>query len=160
MDVEALVSKDVAVVEQIGLLIVALEPDPSTGRLRCRVVEEHLIVVRQDLTRDELAQQFRIDRYRVDAAIAGYQLVTGDRCYMHADGLQWPDALGFVVNAVRAHGAVVWAKGADLERRVFGRFLEIYDLADYGCPKYPYPRHNPLDECKFFSQYLAHIYSR
>jgi hypothetical protein len=101
-----------------------------------------------------LAQRYKITKPEIEKAIYGYQLVTGDD-YIHPDGIPYYKARSIVLDLIRRYGATVWAKGATLERRVFGSVFNIYDLEDFGCPKYPYGyNHNPLNECMYFAQFV------
>jgi hypothetical protein len=150
IDVEALITRKIIIIEQIGIVVVS--EDASI------VYEEHHIIVKQPLTIEQLETRFDIPKQQLYHAIYGYNLVTGDN-YIHNVGMSWRSAKAIVIKIIKQYNAIAWAKGADLERKIFEKDLVIYDLADFGCPKYPWKIHNPLNECRYFAQFIPKINS-
>lgn len=148
LDIEALVMENFVLVEQIGLLIV-----DYTGR----ELYAKKFIIQQPYGVDQIQIKYSLEKDTVEKAIKGYTLVTGDN-YIHPKSRQtysWKNAKEEMREYIRQYKPTIWAKGAALERRVFGKEYLIYDLEEYGCPKYPYGKfHDPLDECRFFANYI------
>lgn len=148
IDIEALVMRDFVLVEQIGFLIV----DYFGRELYAKK-----FIVEQPLTAAELTQRYSIDPMSLQTAIGGYVKVTGDS-YIHPKShttYTWRGVCSELHEMIRQYKPILWAKGANLERRVFGREYIINDLQDYNCPKYPQGKlHDPLAECRFFAQFI------
>ena len=153
IDVEALVMGRVDVVEQAAILLV-----DSYGR---EVLgEKHMIF--QPLSAEQLASSYNLDRADVDRGIYGYELVTQDG-YVHADPStyeRWGAVRKRIQLICQYYATVVYAKGIDLEDRVFYGELPFYDLAWFGAKRYPLPVHDPLMECRFFSQFVPDLIRR
>lgn len=151
IDVEALLLGKVNVVEQIACVIISA----ASGK---EVFSEKHIVY-QPYGERGLVSKYGETVERVRRAIDGYKLVTCDN-HVHDDPVKnppWNAVRNRLRKILRRRAIKVYAKGADLERSVFGHTMNIQDLEWYGCPKYPKRIHDPLDECRFFSQYIPEI---
>lgn len=152
IDVEALILGPVVrVVEQIAVVLMSA----STGEEI--FAEKHNVWQPKDHRElsDFYGQPFEV----VDRAISAYGRITGDN-YLHDDALRHPvwRAVKTRIRKILRHRAIkIYAKGASLERTVFGGSIPIADLEWSGCPKYPYALHDPLEECRFFSQYIPEL---
>jgi hypothetical protein len=152
IDAEALVFGPpyVNIVEQLAIVFYDRE-----GRERHA---EHYIV-HQPFTEAGLKDVYGIPGDVVSRAISGYYKVTGDH-YIHSGGARWRDVRGRVTAECERFAAKVYAKGPQLENALFKGALHVEDLAPFGCPKYPRKIHNPLEECRFFSQWIPEIYPK
>lgn len=153
IDVEALVMGRVDVVLQAAIVLVDAYGREVLG-------EKHMVY--QPLTADQLAASYNLDRSFVDRGIQGYEMITQDS-YVHADANRferWGAVRKRIQQICQRHAVAVYAKGIDLEYRVFYGELPFYDLAWYGCPKYPLPVHDPLMECRYFSAFIPDLVRR
>jgi hypothetical protein len=153
IDVEALVMGRVDVVLQAAIVVVDAFGREMLG-------EKHMVY--QPLNAEQLAASYNLDRAIVDRGVYGYELVTHDN-YVHADPNRferWGAVRKRIQQICQRYALVVYAKGIELEYRVFYGELPFYDLAWYGCPKYPLPVHDPLMECRYFSSWIPDLISR
>lgn len=152
IDVEALIlGPRVRVVEQVAFVLMS----SATGREI--LSEKHMVLQQDDLK--ELCNHYSQKLDVVNNAVLAYRRITGDDP-VHADPMIHPSwsAVKNRVRKILRHRAIkVYAKGAALERTVFGYSIEIDDLENYGCPKYPLAIHDPLEECRFFSRYIPEL---
>jgi hypothetical protein len=151
IDVEALLLGPVKVVEQIACVIVSA----STGKET--FAEKHIVYQPYDVP--GLVAHYVQPEAVVRAAVDGYVMITGDDP-VHDDPLvhpTWSAVRNRLRKILRRRAIKVYAKGAELERIVFGSTLEIYDLEWTGCPRYPEKIHDPLKECRFFAQYIPQL---
>lgn len=150
LDIEALVMWNFVLVEQIGFVIIDF-----TGR---ELFAKHYII-EQPLNDTELMERYSMDPDCLRKAIEGYEKVTGDN-YVHQKSrvtYTWKNACFELDAVIRQYKPIIWAKGANLERRVFGMKYIINELEEHGCPKYPPGNlHDPLAECRFFSRYIPY----
>lgn len=153
VDVEALLlGPRVRVVEQVGYVL----RSATTG---AELLAEKFIVY-QPHGVDALVANYSQPRSVVDQAVAAYCRITGDPSPVHDDpGLHpsWAAVKYHINRVLKARAFKVYAKGADLERRVFGTLFAIHELELFGCPKYPGAIHDPLEECRFFSRYIPEL---
>ena len=153
IDVEALVTKKTDVVEQLAIVVVDMYGQEVLG-------EKHMIY--QPMNSAKLAQSYKLDQQEVQKAIDGYTLVTRDN-YIHDNPYKykrWGPVRKRVITICQLYAIAVYAKGISLEYRVFYGELPFWDLAWWGCPKYPGEVHDPLSECRFFSQYIPDLIRR
>lgn len=147
IDIEALVMKNFVLVEQIGFIII----DRFGRELFAKK-----FYIEQPLNERELSERYSFNAGALRAAINGYEWVTGDS-YIHPKTrytYTWSEACTVLHGIINQYRPIIWAKGAALERRVFGMYI-INELEDFGCPKYPSERkHDPLEECWYFSQFI------
>jgi hypothetical protein len=151
IDVEALLLGSVKVVEQVAVVLMSA----STGAEI--FAEKHMVY--QPENADALEAHYGQPRHVIDAAIDAYSRITGDD-YVHDDPMNnpsWRAVRNRVRKILRRRAIRVYAKGADLERIVFGSSMNIKDLAHYGCPRYPGAIHDPLEECRFFAGYIPEL---
>lgn len=152
IDVEALILGPVVrVVEQVGVVMISA----STGREI--MGEKHMVY--QPYDTPGLCRWYKQPEDVVERAVSAYRRITGDDP-THGDPLAhptWSAVRTRLRRILRRRAIRVYAKGAALERTVFGRAFEIDDLEWYGCPKYPLAIHDPLEECRFFSQYIPEL---
>ena len=97
-------------------------------------------------------------------AVDGYRKVTHDN-YVHDYPMlygykQWGPVRKRITQICRLYAVCAYAKGMDLEYRVFFGEIPFLDLAWWGAPKYPNDVHDPLSECRFFSQYIPDLLNR
>ena len=148
IDIEALVMENFVLVEQIAVVIVDYIGRELYG---------NNFYIEQPLHMEELMQRYAVSRRSLRKAIEGYQKVTQDS-YVHPKTHRtytWKGACAMLHAVMQQYQPItIWAKGANLERRVFGAIYVIYELEDFGCPKYPKDVHDPLQECRFFCQYI------
>lgn len=151
IDVEALMLGPVKVVEQVACILLAA----STG---CEVfAEKHMVY--QPFDAAGLCAHYGQPPEVVKRAIDGYILVTRDNP-VHNDpriNPSWSAVRNRIRKILRRRAIKVYAKGAALERTVFGTSMEIQDLEWYGCEKYPLPVHDPLLECRFFAKFIPEL---
>lgn len=152
IDVEALILGPVMrIVEQVGFVLIS----SSTGS---EIMGEKHIVY-QPYDDSSLAAQYGQPQEVVDYASSAYKRITGDDP-IHNDPMKHPTwcAVKTRLRKILRHRAIkVYAKGAALERTVFGKAFPIYDLEWTGCPKYPLSIHDPLEECRFFANYIPEL---
>lgn len=120
-----------------------------------RWAEHH--IVHQPFTEAGLRDVYCIPGPLVCRAISGYYKVTGDH-FIHTGGVRWRDVRAHIISECNVFAIKIYAKGPQLENALFGGALRVEDLAPFGCPKYPRKVHNPLEECRFFSQWIPEIY--
>lgn len=152
IDVEALILGPVVrVVEQVGVVLLSA----STGQEI--MGEKHIVYQPHDSA--HLCWWYRQPPEVVEYAVSAYRRITGDEP-VHNDPMvhpTWSAVRTRLRKILRRRAIKVYAKGAALERTVFGRAFEIDDLEYYGCPKYPLAVHDPLEECRFFAQYIPEL---
>ena len=152
IDIEALLlGPKVRVVEQVAFVIISA----ATGREI--LAEKHIIFQPKDVA--ELVEHYNQPREIVEFAVNAYRRITGDN-HIHSDPAAnptWSAVKTRVRKIMRRRAIKVYAKGAALERTVFGKAFEIDDLEYYGCPKYPIAIHDPLEECRFFSKFIPEL---
>lgn len=152
IDVEALILGPVMrIVEQVGFVLIS----SSTGK---EIMGEKHIVY-QPYDDHSLAAQYGQPQEIVDYASSAYRRITGDNP-IHDDPSRHPTWCAVKTRLrkiLRRRAIKVYAKGAALERTVFGKAFPIYDLEWTGCPKYPEPIHDPLEECRFFANYIPEL---
>ena len=153
IDVEALVMGKMDIVEQVAIVLVDVFGKEVLG-------EKHMIF--QPMNAEQLAQSYHLDPHIVQKGIDGYTLVTRDN-YVHDNPYvfeRWGPVRKRIVNICQRYAMAVYAKGIALEYRVFYGELPFWDLAWWGAPKYPGDVHDPLNECRFFSQYIPDLVRR
>jgi hypothetical protein len=151
LDVEALILGPIKVVEQVACVIMS----SATGREV--FAEKHYVY--QPYGLESLVQHYGQPMPIVQRAVDGYVKVTGDNP-LHDDPSTQPtwSAVRNRLRKILGRRAIsVYAKGAALERTVFGTAMNIRELETYGCPRYPGRLHDPLDECRFFSGYIPEL---
>lgn len=110
--------------------------------------------VRQPMSAGDIIERYDETPQTVASAIDGYMRVTGDLSYVHPKGMPWGEVKKDISELCRKFKCTVFAKGISLESRAL-EDLNFFDLAWWGCPKYPYKtNHDPLAECRFFSKYI------
>ena len=156
IDVEALmVGPIVKIVEQVAFVLVSA----SDGREL--LAEKHIVY--QHFNAEELAVHYNQSAQTIENAVAIYKRLTQDDP-VHSDPAvypTWSAVRNRIRKILRRRAIKIYAKGAGLERTVFGKSFDIYDLEWSGCPKFPEAVHDPLEECRFFSKYIPemrHIY--
>ena len=150
IDVEALVMDRIDVVEQVAIVLVDLFGREVLG-------EKHMIY--QPLDSGGLSRSYGVGIDNVQKAIDGYRKVTRDD-YIHRDPFayeRWGPVRKRLTQICRDYAVAVYAKGIALEYRVFYGELPFWDLAWWSAPKYPGEVHDPLCECRFFSQYIPDL---
>jgi hypothetical protein len=153
IDVEALIIGNMDIVEQVAIVFVDM-----WGREALGVKYQ----IYQPMNASQIAYSYGIDQQLVQKGIDGYTLVTHDN-YIHDNPYsceRWGAVRKRIINMCELHAIEVYAKGIDLEYRVFYGELPFLDLAWWGCPKYPGEVHDPLCECRFFSQYIPDLIKR
>lgn len=153
IDVEALMLGAVKVVEQVACVIMSA----STGSEI--FAEKHMVY--QPFNAEGLSKYYSHPVSAVQNAIAGYTCVTHDNP-VHDNPMVNPpwNAVRNRIRKILTRRAIrIYAKGAALERTVFGSSMAIQDLEDFNCPKYPGAVHDPLLECRFFAQYIPELRS-
>lgn len=155
IDVEALVTPKVDIVEQVGFVLVDALGREVLG-------EKHMIF--QPFNADQIARRYAMNPAEVYRAVAGYRLVTRDN-YVHDypqlyGYKQWGPVRKRITQICRQYAAATFAKGMELEYRVFFGEIPFLDLAWWGAPKYPNEIHDPLSECRFFSQFIPDLQNR
>jgi hypothetical protein len=151
IDVEALMLGPVKVVEQVACVIMSAD----TGKEIFG--EKHMVYQPHDF--GGLMSKYGQPESVVRKAIEGYVHVTHDNP-VHDNPMihpTWSAVRNRIRKILRRRAIRVYAKGASLERTVFGSSLEIQDLEWFGCPKYPEAVHDPLLECRFFAQYIPEL---
>lgn len=156
IDVEALVlvvpgRSPLYIVEQVAMVMYS----PSTGR----EVWSERTFVKQPHTNQQLAKIYGVDQTVVDYAIECYERITGD-AYLHPSGESYSSLRNRIVYLYQNHILKFYGKGVTLENSLFSRYFPVYDLASFGCPKYPFAIHNPLEECRFFSKWIPELHSQ
>jgi hypothetical protein len=158
IDVEALLLGPVKVVEQVACIIMS----SATGKEI--FAEKHMVY--QPFDANGLVMHYGQSMDVVRRAIDGYVHVTRDNP-VHDDPMNnptWSAVRNRLRKILRRRAIRVYAKGASLERTVFGSTIDVQDLEWWGCPKYPEAVHDPLLECRFFANYIpefganAHFY--
>lgn len=153
IDVEALVMGKMDIVEQVAIVLVDIYGQEVLG-------EKHMIY--QPLNASQLAHSYGMDQQIVQKAIDGYALVTHDN-YIHDNPYsyeRWGSVRRRINSICQQYAVAVYAKGIALEYRVFYGELPFWDLAWWACPRYPGEVHDPLCECRFFSQYIPDLIRR
>lgn len=159
IDVEALImystrsSNAINIVEQVAIVLIDQYGREVLG-------EKHMIY--QPMDNEQLASSYGISLEAVKKSSDAYTRITGDYP-VHRDPKKyekWSDVRKRVLHLCREYALIVYAKGITLENSVFYGEIEFHDLAWYGCPKYPLPLHDPLQECRFFAQYIPETYPR
>lgn len=151
IDVEALILGPVKVVEQVACVII------SAATCQEIFAEKHMVY--QPFGPDGLVTHYGQPMSVVQKAIDGYTYITRDDP-VHNDPMihpTWSAVRNRIRKILRRRAIRIYAKGASLERTVFGSTLDICDLEWTGCPRYPEPVHDPLLECRFFSQYIPEL---
>jgi hypothetical protein len=156
IDAEALVftcgprGRTINVVEQLAFVLYDANGQEAWA-------EKHMIL--QPHSIHELAAMYGADVAEVQRSADAYTRITGD-CPVHANPCyheKWASVRRHVLRALQFHAAVVYAKGPALESSILYGSVPIYDLALFGCPRYPLPIHDPLLECRFFAYYIPEI---
>ena len=150
IDVEAIILGKVDMVEQAAIVLVDCLGQEVLG-------EKHMIY--QPMDAGQLGAAYEVDPETVQRGIAGYEKVTHDG-YIHADVSfyeRWGIVRKRIVRICQRYAVAVYAKGIDLEYRVFYGELPFFDLAWYGAQKYPLAVHDPLMECRFFRQWIPDL---
>lgn len=155
IDVEALMLDGIKVVEQVACVIMS----SSTGKEVFG--EKYMVYQPYDLS--GLVSHYGQSYDQTKFATEAYSRITGDNPvhddpYIHPP---WSAVRNRLRKILRRRAIEIYAKGADLERTVFGPSMTILDLEWWGCPKYPLQIHDPLEECRFFAKYipkLGHFY--
>lgn len=151
VDVEALILGNVInIVEQIAFVLYNLDGVEVWA-------EKHMI--EQPLNGDELSRKYGVDREIVQRSLDAYERITKDN-HIHPKNSgyeKWATVRNHIKKAFTDHAAKVYAKGPALEISVFYNSVTIDDLALYGCPKYPGKVHDPLNECRYFAQFIPEI---
>jgi hypothetical protein len=153
VDVEALVMGKMDIVEQVAFILVDIYGNEV-------VAEKHMIY--QPLNADQLAHSYNIDIKNVQKGIDGYKLVTQDN-YIHDNPYiyeRWGPVRKRIVQMCQLYAAAVYAKGIELEARVFYGELPLMDLAWWGCPRYPGQVHDPLAEIRFFAGWIPDLITK
>lgn len=152
VDVEALIiGPRVKVVEQVAILLISAETGDEL------VAEKHIVYQPYDTS--ALSAKYGQDIRTVIGSVEAYKRITGDDP-VHSDPSihpSWSAVRNRVRKIFRRRAIRVYAKGAGLERTVFGTSFDIDDLEWYNCPKYPGLIHDPLEECRFFSKYVPEM---
>lgn len=151
IDVEALMLGPVKVVEQVACVIVSA----ATGKEI--FAEKHMVY--QPHNAEGLVRHYGQPMEVVQRAIDGYVMITHDDP-VHENPMihpTWSAVRNRIRKILRRRAIRIYAKGASLERTVFGSSLEISDLEWYGCPKYPEAVHDPLLECRFFAKHIPEV---
>ena len=151
IDVEVLLLGPVKVVEQLACIIMSSTDGKEVFS------EKHIVYQPHD--KENLILRYGQPESVVQRAIDGYTMVTQDN-FVHDDPLihpSWSAVRNRIRKILRRRAIKVYAKGAGLERIVFGSSLDIDDLEWYGCPKYPGMIHDPLEECRFFAKYIPEL---
>lgn len=107
----------------------------------------------------QLCCQYRQPPWTVDGAIRAYIMITNDNPVHDNPSIHpmWSAVRTRIRKILSRRAIKIYAKGAALERTVFGRAMKIDDLEWTGCPKYPERVHDPLLECRFFAQYIPEL---
>ena len=150
IDVEALVLGKMDIVEQVAIVLVDMFGYEVLG-------EKHMIY--QPMSAVQISKAYGLDSVIVQKGIDGYKLVTHDD-YIHADVYnyeRWGSIRKRTIQICHLYAMAVYAKGISLEYRVFYGELPFWDLAWWGAPKYPGEVHDPLSECRFFSQFIPDL---
>ena len=124
------------------------------------LAEKHMIY--QPLDTLQVAAAYNVKLDEVKRSSDAYKRITADDP-VHKDVRRyerWSDVRKRVRGICHDYAMRVYAKGMTLENSVFYGELELYDLEDYNCPKFPFPIHDPLQECRFFAQFVPDIYPR
>jgi hypothetical protein len=154
VDVEALMfEKNFRLVEQIAFVVVS--PKPYRKLL---IAEKHYIYQPYDFS--QLCIRYNQNPNVVMNAINAYMYITHDN-YIHDMPVihpPWNAVRTRITKILSGRSIKIYAKGAQLERTVLPRGIDIYDLNDFGCPKFPDKIHDPLAECLFFSNYIPELY--
>lgn len=152
IDVEALILGSVKVVEQVACIII------SAANKNEIFAEKHMVYQPFDAT--GLVEHYRQPPSVVHKALYGYKLVTNDDPVHDNPAIHpsWSAVRNRIRKILRRRAINIYAKGASLERTVFGSCLEIKDLEWTGCPVYPYQVHDPLEECRFFAKYVPELH--
>lgn len=155
VDVEAIVlSKTINIVEQAAIVLVDM--------WGYEVLAEKFMIY-QPLDTAAISQKFGVSPIKVAKAIAGYSRITGDDP-VHPDDSKyhnWNYVRKYILRLCRNYAISVYAKGISLENSVFYGELPLKDLEWWGTPKFPWPVHDPLAECRFFAQFIPEtIHSR
>lgn len=154
VDVEAICLGTVYVVEQVACVIMSA----ATGNEI--FAEKHIVFQPHD--RDGIVAVYNRPKEEVDRGVDGYIKVTGDNP-VHNDPsihVPWNAVRNRLKKILRRRAYRIYAKGAGLERKVFGEAVPIWDLEWYNCPKYPEKIHDPLKECRFFARYIPELNMR
>ena len=156
IDVEALVLGPVVrVVEQVAFAMYNI----VTGQ---EVMSEKHMIYQPMNTRALIQTYSNIPAYIIENSVAAYKRITADEP-IHNDPLlhlSWQSIRKRLTTILRKRNIRVYAKGAAMERAVFGHAFTIVDLEDYGCPKYPLPIHDPQAECRFFIKFAPEFAGR
>lgn len=145
---------NINVVESIAFVLYNIDGTQVWG-------ERHEIY--QPHNAEKLAKIYGVRKELVQTSYDAYKRITGDPNPVHADPLihkRWCEIRKHIQRACEDHAIVVYAKGTTLEASIFYGAIEFVDLALYGCPKYPYPVHDPFKECQFFAQFIPEIRAR
>ena len=153
IDVEAVIihpmkgGAPVNVVEQVAIVLIDNWGREVLG-------EKHMVY--QPMDNLQLAAAYGATLADVKKSSEAYNRITGDG-FIHKDVRRyerWSNVRKRVMKLCRDHALLVYAKGIALETAVFYGELEFQDLAWTGCPRYPLALHDPLQECRFFAQYI------
>lgn len=151
VDVEAIVlPKNINLVEQAAIVIVDM--------WGYEVLAEKFMVY-QPLSCTQIVERYKLPLHAVMKSISGYRKVTGDDP-IHADESayhQWNFVRNRILGLCREYASSIYAKGITLENKVFYGELPLKDLNWWGTPKFPWPLHDPLAECRFFAHFIPEI---
>lgn len=139
---EAIVLPGADIVEQVGFVHLDVFNNEIFG---------YKFIVTQQLAVLDIAARYGLSAEVVKRACANYSKITADSI-IHNEGHRWCDVRSYIAQLCGDPYVCAFAKGAALERRLFGRYFPIYELEDFQCPKYPLPIHDPLEECRFFAR--------
>lgn len=156
IDVEALVlhhTNTINIVEQVAIVFIDQWGREALG-------EKHMVY--QPMDNAQISRSYGIELEEVNRSSEAYHRITGDNP-VHRDIKKyerWANVRKRVLQLCRDYALLVYAKGIVLENSVFYGEIEFHDLAWYGCPKYPLALHDPLQECRFFAQYIPETYPK
>jgi hypothetical protein len=142
VDVEAIVLPNTNIVEQVAFVHL----DPRNNELF-----SNKFIVIQQLGVSDICAKYSLSVPVVEKACNNYSRITGDGI-IHQEGHRWCDVRAYMIELCCEPSVFTYAKGATLERKLFGRYFPVYELEEFNCPKYPYPIHDPLEECRFFAR--------
>lgn len=122
--------------------------------------EKHMIY--QPMDNGQISRAYGVPLENVKASSDAYQRITGDN-HVHRDPGRyemWTTVRKRILRLCRNYALLVYAKGISLENAVFYGELDFHDLAWWGCPKFPLALHDPLQECRFFAQWIPETYPK
>lgn len=122
--------------------------------------EKHLIYQPHGVK--DISEMYGAELGEVQRSVDAYRMITGDDP-VHSDlrvHERWAPVRRHVLRALQFHALRVYAKGPALESSILYNTVPIFDLAMFGCPRYPLPVHDPLLECRFFAYYIPEVRAR